>query len=209
MMKKFLSLLALVLVASCSTLKSSEPQATIYSLRPLPPAQTEGLNVLGIARVVEIMKPTMPPGFERDRIALYLNNGSKLDYFAAARWSSTLDEVIQNFTRRTATNQLPNVVAVISEQAVDAQFRLQTKVNEFQPVYEGDAKSNPRLITNIEFTLISLPDEKILSSFTMGREGRATSNRLDVITAGLEKMLQDIEKDAFIRLEPWLKNPTL
>ena len=208
-MIKFLPLLALALLAGCGSLKSTEPQQTIYSLRPLPATEQEGLNVMGLARVIEIMKPTMPPGMERDRIALYLNNGSKLDYYAGYRWSSTLDEVIQNFTRRTAANTLPNVVAVISEQAVDAQFRLQMKVNEFQPVYAGEATDNPRLITNIEFTLISLPDEKILTSFTMGREGTATSNRLDVITAGLEKMLQDIEKDAFTRLEPWLKNPTL
>lgn len=208
-MMKFLPVLALVLLTGCGGFKSTEPQQTIYSLRPLPATEAESLNVMGIARVIEIMKPTMPPGMERDRIALYLNNGSKLDYYAGYRWSSTLDEVIQNFTRRTATNSLPNVVAVISEQAVDAQFRLQMKVNEFQPVYASDAQSNPRLITNIEFTLISLPDEKILTSFTMGREGTANSNRLDVITAGLEKMLQDIEKDAFIRLEPWLKNPTL
>lgn len=208
-MMKYIPLIALIFVAGCGALKSTEPQQTIYSLRPLAATQPEGLNVMGIARVVEIMKPTMPPGMERDRIALYLNGGSKLDYYAGYRWSAALDEVIQNFTRRTATNSLPNVVAVISEQAVDAQFRLQTKVNEFQPVYASDATSNPRLITNLEFTLISLPDEKILTSFTMGREGTATSNRLDVITAGLEKMLQDIEKDAFARLEPWLKNPTL
>jgi ABC-type uncharacterized transport system auxiliary subunit len=205
-MKKHFALLCLFALAGCGALKSAEPQQVMYSLRPV--AATES-PAIGERVVLEIVKPTVPPGFDRDRIALYLNGGNRLDYFASARWSSTLDELIQTVTARTAANLYPNVVANASEQNVSAQYRLQLKINEFQPIYEAAATSNPRLISNIEFTLISLPDEKILTSFVMGREGTASSNRLETITLGLEKMLQEIERDAFSRLEPWLKAPIL
>jgi uncharacterized lipoprotein YmbA len=205
-MKKIIPLFALFLLTACGSFKSTEPQQMLYTLRPAPATEAPAI---GQRVVVEVVRPTVPPGFDRDRIALYLNGGNRLDYFAGSRWSSTLDELIQTFTVRTASNLYPNVVANASEQNVSAQYRLQMKVNEFQPVYQGTATSNPRLVTNIEFTLIDLPEETILTSFTMGREGTATSNRLETITVGLEKMLQEIERDAFARLEPWLKTPTL
>ncbi len=179
---------------------------TTYSLRPAlsAPALETGFKT---ARIVEIARPSVPPGFEGDRIALYLAQGQKLDYFAAAKWPAGLDDVLQNFTRRTLTNTLPYVVAVTPSQSLNPDYTLQMKVNEFQPVYNGDLTSAPRLVTNIEFTLVAQPSERVISSFSIGKQGTASSNRLDVITAGLEKMLQEIEYEAFTRLDPLLEKP--
>ncbi len=203
---KTMSLLAVLLsLGGCSTanlLTSTAPVQTIYALRPAPAI---GAEEAGTARVVEVTKPSVPPGFETDRIALYLDGGQKLDYFSGAQWPSLLDEVVQEFTRRTATNTLPFVVAVTPSQSLDADFRLQVKVNEFQPVYDGGIEAAPRLVTNLEFTLISMPEERIVRSFSLGRQGTASSNRLDVIAAGLEKMLQEVEVEAFQKLEPHLR----
>lgn len=204
-MKKILLLSFALSLSGCSTasfLKSTEPQQTTYSLRsaaPLPDAQT------GPARILEIAKPSVPPGFDTDRIALYTEEGHKLDYYSAAKWPDTLDSVLQDFTRRTATNVLPYVVTVTSEQSVQAEYRLQTKVNEFQPVYGSGTSSAPQLDVSVEFTLIKLPQEEIVGSFTLSKTATATSNRLDAITAGLEKMLQEIEGQAFGRLDERLR----
>lgn len=206
-MTPLLSLLAATLLLSaCGTeglLTSKEPQQTIYALRPGMPAAAAPSDVP--AQIIEIAHPILPPGMDRDRIALYLAGGRKIDYFAAARWSSTLDDVMQEFTRRTASSVLPYVIAVTPEENIDPHYRLQVKILDFQPVYDGDSSGTPMIEAIVEFTLVSLPTDTVITSFMLGKRGRATENRLDVITAGLEKMLQEIEHEAFVRIDRRLR----
>lgn len=200
MKQGFAALTLALLLGGCSTmLVSKEPQQTIYSLRPALEEQSD-IPQTKLARVIEIPRPSVPPGMERNRIALYMNDGQKLDYFASALWAAPLEDVLQNFTRRTATSVLPYVVAVTPDQNLDANYRLQIKVNEFQPVYGGNIDVAPLLKANIEFTLISMPADKIVSSFTLSQQRQLENNRLDLIVAGLESMLQDIEREAFIKM---------
>lgn len=194
-----------VFLAGCNTanvLKSTEPQQTVYTLRPLEPLEKNS-NVP--ARVLEIAMPTLPPGMDTDRIALFLANGQKLDYYAAARWSAPLRRIVQDVTRRNVSAVLPYVVAVTTEQGMDADYRLQVKVNELQPVYEDGANNVPLLKANVEFSLVRANSDKLISSFTLFKEERASDNKLDAITLGLEKMLQDIEREAFIKLDAKLR----
>lgn len=196
-----------LLLGGCSTsnlLTSTEPQQTIYTLRPVEPS---GQGSVAAARVVEITTPSLPPGMDSDRYVLFLDDGQKLDYFAAARWSAGLDQIVQNITRRSASAVLPYVVAITSGQGVDPDYRLQLKVNEFQPVYGTDSTAAPLLKASIEFTLVAVPEDKIVSSFTLTKQEVAADNRLDVITLGLERMLQDIEREAFTKLDPKLRAP--
>lgn len=196
-----------LLLSGCSTselLKSTEPQQTIYTLRPVEPS---GQGSSATARVVEITAPSLPPGMDSDRYALFFDDGQKLDYYASARWSSTLDHIVQDVTRRSASAVLPYVVAITSGQGVDPDYRLQLKVNEFQPVYGTDSNAAPLLKASIEFTLVSIPSDKIVSSFTLTKQEVAAENRLDIITLGLERMLQDIEREAFTKLDPKLRAP--
>lgn len=203
---KIIAALALILAlggcSSGSLLTSTEPQQTIYTLRPI--ASTGAASGTS-ARVLEISTPSLPPGMESDRIALFLDDGQKIDYFASARWSASLDYIIQDFTRRTASAALPYVVAVTKDQSIEADYRLQIKVNEFQPVYGADAKAAPVLKANIEFTLIRLPSDQIVSSFTLSKQEALQENRLDLITLGLEKLLQDIEREAFAKIDTKLQ----
>jgi len=202
----FMAALALMLVLSgCSTSKlltSTEPRQTIYTLRPI--ASTGEASATG-ARVLEISSPSLPPGMDSDRIALFLDDGQKLDYFASARWSASLDHTIQDFTRRSVSATLPYIVAVTRDQGIEANYRLQIKVNEFQPVYGKDSNAAPLLKANIEFTLIRLPSDQIVSSFTLSNQQALQENRLDLITLGLETMLQDIEREAFLKIDAKLQ----
>ncbi len=206
-LKNTLGIVALMLaLTGCSTsnlLQSTEPQQTIYTLRPVEPTG-ESSDVL--ARVLEISVPSVPPGMEQNRIALFLDDGQKLDYYAGARWSSSLDHIVQEFTRRTAGATLPYIVAVTPDQGIEADYRLQIKINEFQPVYsKGASNSAPFLKASVEFTLIRLPSDQIVSSFTLSRNVEAQENRLDVITLGLESLLREIERDAFAKIDKKLQ----
>lgn len=197
---------AILLLAGCGTsslLTSQEPRQTIYALRAA--AVDSAVPMDAPAQIIEITQPTLPPGMERDRIALYLDGGRKLDYFAAARWTSSLDDVLQDFTRRMAGNVLPYVIAVTPQESIHPNYRLQIKMLDFQPVYEGNADGTPMIEAVVEFTLVSLPKDKVVTSFVLGKRGRASDNRLDVITAGLEKMLQEIEYEAFMRIDHHLR----
>ena len=144
---------------------------------------------------------------DSDRYALFLDDGQKLDYFATARWSSTLDRILQDVTRRSASAVLPYIVATTPGQGVDPDYRLQLKVNEFQPVYGVNPSAAPTLTVSVEFTLVGVPSDKIMSGFTLSKQEPASENRLDVITLGLERMLQDIEREAFTKLDPKLRAP--
>lgn len=192
-------------LSGCSTsnlLKSTEPQQTIYSLRPV---ESTGATSGVLARILEISAPSVPPGMERDRIALFLDDGQKLDYYAGARWSSSLDHIVQEFTRRTAGATLAYIVAVTPDQGIAADYRLQIKINEFQPVYAAGSSEPPYLKASIEFMLIRLPSDQIVSSFTLSRNMSAEDNRLDVITLGLEKLLREIEHEAFVKIDKKLQ----
>lgn len=191
-----------LLLAACANpsklLTSTAPQQTTYTLRPAP--ETAPAEHVGAARIVEIAKPVLPPGFETDRIALLTQGGQKLDYFAAAKWPDIFDNVVQDTVRRSARNVLPYVVAVTPAQAMDPDYRLQTKINDFQPVYGSDINAAPDVRVSVEFTLVRLPENRIVSSFILTRAQPAESNRLDSIAGTLEKMFQDILGEAFGRL---------
>lgn len=207
MMKRtllLLSSLSLLAAPGCALLKSNEPRQTTYTLRPAPASQAPQ-GETGPARIVELPKPDVPSGFERDRIALYLDDGRKLDYYASARWAAPFNIVAEDFTRRALAASLPNVVQVTPVQSVDADYRLQVRINDFQPVYRGSFKDAPRLMTSVSFTLVNLPDESIVTSFTLSAEQDASSPRLDVIISELSAQLDTVQRDAFTRLEKFLQ----
>jgi len=202
MMKTILALSMAMALGGCAGLQSDAPPDAIYSLRP---AAATGEIETGPVKILEIAPPAVPPGMDRDRIALYTNDGQRLDYFASAVWSSDLGDVLQNFTRRSAMTILPYVVAVTPDQSIAPNYRLQVKLNEFEPVYQGNLDQIPNLKVEAEFTLVALPHETMISSFTLSRNGAAQDNRLDSITAGLEGMLQDIEHEAFLKIDPLMR----
>lgn len=204
-MKFVFAALMLLPLAGCAgdLLKSTEPQSTIYTLRPVEPAGDVPNDVL--ARTLEISTPSVPPGMEQDRIALFLDDGTKIDYYAGAKWSSSLDHIIQEFTRRSASAVLPYVVAVTPEQSIPPDYRLQIKINEFQPVYAAKSTEAPLLKASLEFTLVRMPTDQIVTNFTLSKGQLAHENGLDSITLGLEDLLQEIEREAFHKIDSKLR----
>jgi ABC-type uncharacterized transport system auxiliary subunit len=147
--------------------------------------------------VLEVQRPSLPPGFDTARMAMYLEQGRRLDYYAGAKWAAPLDEMVQEFTNQTARRALPNMIVAAPGQSIDVDYRLQMKINDLQPVYAAGPDQAPVLTGSVTFTLLALPNEKIITSFTVDQNENAPSNNLGAITAGLQDILQSIEGKAF------------
>ena len=201
------ALLSLFLLSGCAQtfLKSNEPPVAIYSLRPSDTAQALPTGKANVSKIVEIQRPSLPPGFDTARIAMYLENGRRLDYYASAKWPTALDETLQEFTNQNARKTFPNLIVTMPGQGVSPDYLLQVKVNDFQPVYRGGPSEAPLLVANLSFTLLSLPEEKIITHFTVEQQQQAQANNLGLITAGLEGLLQSVESKAFETLASHLK----
>jgi ABC-type uncharacterized transport system auxiliary subunit len=196
----------ILLLSGCgSVLKSDEPAATIFSLRAENAAPARTPN--GTSKVLEIQRPLLPPGFDTNRIAMYLNNGRELNYYSGAQWPAPLDETLQDFTEQLARQALPGAILASPGQAIDLDHRLQIKVNDFQPVYAGAADRAPTLKASMSFTLLSMPDEEILTHFTVQQEMPAEANNLGAVAAGLQALLQSVETQAFATIDRHLRKP--
>lgn len=200
-MKKLLLISATtaLMLTGCASqiLQSNEPVARIYSLREAKDIAPIALSGKAVSKTLEIQRPVLPPGFDTARIGMYLENGRRLDYYSGARWASPLDEVLQEFTVQTARKMLPQAIVAAPGQAIDSDFRLQIKINEFQPVYAVNPDQTPLLVAGITFTLLAMPNEKILTSFTIDQSIPAKANTLGSVTEGLEYLLQSVEAKAF------------
>lgn len=202
LMSACFAMLSLSACAPSSLLKSDEPRQTTYSLR----SSDQATSVFsGPTKVVQISKPILPSGFERSRIALYMDDGHKLDYYAAAEWPGPLDSVIEEFTHNALSVALPSIIVVNMTDSVEADYRLQLNVIDFQPVYGATYDAAPKLLTKVKFTLVALPSERIVSNFTLSRDDIASSSRRDVIINELRSQLQSVEAEAFVTIAPHLK----
>lgn len=199
-----IAIAALLLSGCTSFLRSDQPVAGIYALRAAPDltAIDGGKQV---SRVVEIQRPILPPGFDTARIAMYLEGGRRLDYYSAAQWTAPLDETLQEFTTQTIRKTLSNVIIAEPGQSSGVEYLLQMRVNDFQPVYAGVANQTPQLIASISFTLVKMPEQKILTNFTIEQQDNVLSNNLGLITSGLERMLQSVEGKALETLSAHIK----
>lgn len=195
-----------LLLSGCASnfLTSSEPPTTIFSLRPAQDIQPIS-TAKTTSRILEVQRPSLPPGFDTARIGMYLESGRRLDYYSGAKWPSALDETLQEFTSQTARKILPNVIVAAPGQSIETDYRLQIRVNDFQPVYKNGPDQVPLLMASVSFTLLAMPEEKIVTSFTIEQQEVAQANNLSLITAGLEHLLQSVEQKAFETVSGHLK----
>lgn len=198
-MKKIIpAFVSILLLSGCASsfLKSDEPPVTIFSLRAAQNLDPIGEDQKAKSNIIDIRRPFLPPGFDSARIAMYLENGRRLDYYSGAKWPSPLDETLLEFTSQTARKTLPNIIIAAPGQATESDYRLQMRVNDFQPVYSGGPDQLPQLVASISFTLLKMPEERIVTSFTIDQQETAQANTLSLITAGLEHLLQSVEAKA-------------
>ncbi len=199
--RRFLSVIPALALTGCLALTSEKPPALTYRVNPLP--ETRQQQMVGSSMVLAIREPVVPPGFETDRIALYMAGGRRFDYYADARWPTHLEDMLQETILRSAQAAWPDTVVTSAEAHTAATYRLETDVIDFEPVYGDGPDGIPLLRVKIRFTLLSTENE-VRADFTLGNETTTSANTLTAVTEGLEALLHGIIIQAFARLEPHL-----
>ena len=186
------------LLCSCSGMKSNQPPPTVYVVKAENAGGEKAAKNLSIVVVPE---PSVPAGFESDKIIVYLDGGRRLDYAAGANWPAPLSKMLQGFTLQSAQG-VGSILAVTPEAGVTAGYRLGFIVNDFEPVYAGNAVGVPELKVSLTFTLVSLKTDKLVDTFTIVKTQAASANSLTAITAGMESILSGMMSEALQRLAP-------
>jgi cholesterol transport system auxiliary component len=180
MMRTILSaLLVLATLAACtgSLFQSKRGPATIYRLMPAPPAQAMPPST--VAADLAILKPKMPTGLEMDRIAV-LYPDRRLDYFADARWSGPLNEVLQEFAVQEF-HLRGNLRSVSGDASVFASsYWLEIEFTDFQAEYTPAAAA-PAVRVHLRARLGRSGDRHILGQFEADAFKPAAENRLSAI----------------------------
>jgi ABC-type uncharacterized transport system auxiliary subunit len=137
------------------------------------------------AAELAIMRPRLRAGLDSDRIAV-LYPDKRLDYFADARWSGPLDEVVQDLAVQAFAGaaRLHNVSAEGS--AFASGYWLELQVNDFQAEYPASG-GVPTVHVNFTARLGTAGDRKLLGSFDAVADQAASDNRLTAIVDAFER----------------------
>ena len=201
----------LLALSGCISLPSSAGKdkvpLSLYTLHPRLAQKAEISSQPKASGVIVMPKPEVPAGLETERIALYLQQGRKLDYYADAAWSGSLDDLLQDFIIQSGRRDLPGKIVGTPDLSDSAAYRMVVKITDFQPVYQGAPDKPPRLEAGMTVTLLTLPDEKVKVQFSLKKSAAASANRLTVITKGMESLLQSLTDEAFQKIAPYLAGP--
>jgi cholesterol transport system auxiliary component len=181
---RILVLPALCLAACTGSLfQSKAVPPAVYLLSPIagsPAGDPAAPEAPKIAVDLAILKPRLRPGLESDRIAV-LYPDRHLDYFAGARWSGPLGEVLQDL----AVQEFRNHANLRSVSAADASmfasaYWLEIEVADFQAQY-ASAATVPTVHVHFLARLGSSADRRILAQFEANAQQPAAENRLSAI----------------------------
>jgi cholesterol transport system auxiliary component len=138
-----------------------------------------------IAADLAVLKPRVRAGLDTDRIAV-LYPDRRLDYFADARWSGSLDDVVQDLAVQAFRNgaRLKNVSTDAS--AFASGYWLEIEVADFQAEY-ASAGAPPTINVRLLARVAGTGDRNILGSFTAAARQTAADNRLTAIVDAYER----------------------
>jgi ABC-type uncharacterized transport system auxiliary subunit len=117
-------------------------------------------------------------GLESDRIAI-LYPDRRLDYFAGARWSGPLGEVLQDLAMQEFHSRA-HLATVSGDASVFAGYWLEIAVTDFQAEYTSAAQA-PTVHVKLLASIGSSNDTRILGQFVADARQPAAENRLSVI----------------------------
>ena len=138
-----------------------------------------------LAADLAVLKPRVRAGLDTDRIAV-LYPDRRLQYFADARWSGSLDDVVQDLAVQAFRNgaQLQNVSADAS--VFGSGYWLEIEIADFQAEY-ASAGAPPTINVRLLARVASAGDRNILGSFTAAARQTAADNRLTAIVDAYER----------------------
>jgi cholesterol transport system auxiliary component len=211
-MRAFLALLFTgVLAASLaactgSFFKSHQPPPSTYLLSVTPPPAPAGA---AMAVDLTVLLPRVRTGLNTDRIAALYPDG-KLDYFAGARWSGPLDEVVEDLVLQSFRGRFRNVGTDTS--AFNAGYWLEIEVVNFQAEYEVSRPGGgPTVHVQLIARVGNAGDRRMLGNFEADARQPAADNRLSAVVAAYDaaanKALGEIVGQTTKTLEDLPKTP--
>jgi cholesterol transport system auxiliary component len=128
-----------------------------------------------------ILKPRVRAGLDTDRIAA-LYPDRRLDYFADARWSGPLDEVMQDLIVQVFHTRagMRNVSGDAS--AFASTYWLEVTVTDFEAEY-ADSGSAPTVRVHLQARIGSSAERRIIARFEADAQQPAGENRMTSIVA--------------------------
>jgi ABC-type uncharacterized transport system auxiliary subunit len=171
--------LAVTFLTACTggLFQSKSAPPTIYMLSAARPTQAPPDS--RVPADLAILKPKMPTGLEMDRIAV-LYPDRRLDYFADARWSGPLNEVLQDFAVQEF-HLHGNLRTVSGDTSVFASvYWLELEFSDFQAEYTPAAAA-PAVHVRLLARLGRSGDRHILGQFEADALQPAAQNRLTAI----------------------------
>jgi ABC-type uncharacterized transport system auxiliary subunit len=211
-MTQKLSIRALLLLSSLTlggcisiggTSAKNEAPPSIYTLH-VAAAAGSAVATPRRSTVIVVATPEVPPGFGTDRIALSFEEDHRLDYYAGAKWSARLDDLLQNFIIQALRRWLPGATVGTPDLGAAAKYRLTVRVTDFQPVYQKTADAAPRLDVAMTLTLMALPGEAVKTTVILKRSAPASANTQTAVTSGMEQLLQSLMNEAGQKIAPYL-----
>jgi len=181
--RRALTVPALCLAACTGSLFRSHATATAYMLSAGPASHAEPAPA-EIPVDLAVLKPKARPGLESDRIAV-LYPDRRLDYFADARWSGPLGEVLQELAVQEFHSRA-NLRTVSGDASVFASaYWLEIEITDFQAEYTSAAAA-PTVRVSLRARLGSSSDRHLLGQFLATAQKPAAENRLSSIVDAFE-----------------------
>jgi ABC-type uncharacterized transport system auxiliary subunit len=136
-----------------------------------------------------VLKPRVRPGLDNDRIAA-LYPDRHLDYFADARWSAPLDEVIQDLVVQLFHSRagLRNVSG--DQSAFASAYWLEIVVADFQAEYSAAGPAGaapPSVRVHLLARIGSSGERRIIARFEADARQPAAANRLSAIVDAYDR----------------------
>jgi cholesterol transport system auxiliary component len=194
-----LLILAVLLTAGCSGLRSNLPAIQVYTLQAAPPgtgrmaprgpenavAGTSGAVSLA-AGTLQVVRPVAAPGLEGDHIAL-TRSGQRLDYYAGSRWPAELPALVQSLAIE-ALSDAGRFRAVQADAApFESDYLLQIEVRHFEANYSGEGP--PRVRVQLVATLGRQSDRSLLSTIVADGVATSSENRMAPVVAAFQAAL--------------------
>jgi cholesterol transport system auxiliary component len=155
----FFALLLLNLLSGCNVLQMPGPPPDLYNLTPKS-TFSDNLPEVGYQLIIE--EPMAAGGLDNNRIALR-PHATKLQFYAAARWTERLPKMMQTLIIESFENT--NKIISVGRQSIGlrSDFSLKTELREFQvEQYTGHETDLVRVRINAK--LVRQPDRIIVGS---------------------------------------------
>jgi ABC-type uncharacterized transport system auxiliary subunit len=178
-------LIPLALAACGGLFQTKAPPPTIYQLTAAAVAPATAPAVEQIAADLAVLKPRVRTGLATDRIAA-LYPDRRLEYFADARWSGPVDEVMQDLAVQQfhSSSGLRNVSADESE--FPSTYWLEIEVSDFQAEYSA-AAAPPTVHVHFLARIGSSADRRIIAQFEASATEAAEANRMSAIVDAYDR----------------------